>query len=491
MHSLRFEEFCQLCEEGNVIPVYASFLADLLTPVSAYLRLRTLSDQGFLLESVEGGEKMARYSFLGCHPFSVIQYRDHKIHIEEEGKSYTLSDNLFEFLKTRFREYRAVRPAGLPRFTGGAVGYFGYDCIRLIEDIPDTNPDVLDVPDALLMFYDTVLIFDHITHRIFIVAHVFLDKQSGSRKQLFDEARSKIAAVQKVLDKPLMNKTTFDLNGSTLSSNCEQPKFSDSVCRAKKYIEAGDIFQVVLSRYFYKTVKADPFDVYRALRQINPSPYLYFIQFKELKIIGSSPEMLVRVEECQVDVRPIAGTRRRGKNESEDRELMDELRSDEKENAEHVMLVDLGRNDVGRVSEYGSVEVNEFMKVEKYSHVMHLVSNVRGRLRPELTALDALKACFPAGTVSGAPKIRAMEIIDELETTRRGIYAGALGYLDFMGNMDTCIAIRTIVIKGQEATLQAGAGIVADSVPEREFEETDAKASVLRAAIECAERGLQ
>ncbi|MFQ5772178.1 MAG: anthranilate synthase component I, partial [bacterium] len=457
----------------------------------AILHLQNVSDRAFLLESVEGGEKTARYSFLGYQPFLTIRSVNNTVYEECNGEIKPSSDNIFTYLQMLFRKYKTVRAPGLPRFTGGAVGYLGYETVGLIENIPQKESDNLALPEALFMFFDTVLVFDHLTHQIYIIANVFLENNHNSLASKYEDAMEKITAIKKVLEKEVPIHKTGALDGSTISSNFNQLDFYQAVSTAKEYIKAGDIYQIVLSQKFHKEINTEPFDIYRALRVINPSPYLYFLKMNDVSIIGSSPELLVRVEEGVVEVRPIAGTRPRGKNAKEDEDFEQELRSDKKELAEHVMLVDLGRNDVGKVSQFGSVEVTEFMVVEKYSHVMHLVSNVRGRLKPELTALDALQACFPAGTVSGAPKIRAMEIIYELEPIRRGVYAGALGYLDFSGNLDTCIAIRTIVTKGQQAYFQAGAGIVADSIPEREYQETIDKAAALKAAIEFAERGLE
>ncbi len=488
---MNFNEFKKLAQEGNVVPVYATYLADLLTPVSAYLQLQKYSDRAFLLESVEGGEKTARFSFLGCDPFVTLRASNHEIELEHDNKTERFTGNIYDYLKQLFSRYRAVRPPGLPRFTGGAVGYFGYETVRYIENIEMNGEREPAVPEALLMICDTVLAFDHLTHHIYIIKNVFLDDTVLDLEQEFGRALLKIEEIKQTLASDTGKPYVASANERTVSSNFTQAEFCHAVSKAKEYITAGDIFQVVLSQKFKKDVTVSPFDIYRALRVINPSPYLYYLKIDDLAIIGSSPELLVRVENRQVEVRPIAGTRRRGKDEGEDDRLMQELQQDKKEIAEHIMLVDLGRNDVGRVSNFGSVEVTEFMAVEKYSHVMHLVSNVRGELKQGLDAVDALKACFPAGTVSGAPKIRAMEIIEELEPEQRGVYAGALGYLDFSGNLDTCIAIRTIVMQGQTAFFQAGAGVVADSNPEREFQETVDKAAALRAAIEFAERGLQ
>jgi anthranilate synthase component 1 len=488
---LEFSEFKELSSRGNVIPVYATYLADLLTPVSAFLRLRQISRRAFLLESVEGGEKTARFSFLGCDPFSVIRFANGKIEDRRKGEPHECDGNIFDYIKELFAKYNAVHPPGLPRFAGGAVGYFGYETIRLIEKVPIHEVGEPDVPDALFMLFDTALAFDHLKHQVYVIANVLLDEKEGSLEEAYEQALQRIDRLKSALDQEVKATDSPAPTESTTSSNFGESDFCDLVSRSQEYIHAGDIFQVVLSQKFQRRISVDPFEIYRALRVINPSPYLYYLSMDDFSIIGSSPELLVRVEDGLVEVRPIAGTRRRGETADEDDRLMIELSEDEKEIAEHVMLVDLGRNDVGQVSEFGSVEVTEFKKIEKYSHVMHIVSSVRGKLKSDLTAIDALQAGFPAGTVSGAPKIRAMEIITEFEPSKRGVYAGALGYLDFSGNLDTCIAIRTIVEKDQKAYFQAGAGIVADSVPEREYQETIDKAKALRAAIDFAERGLR
>ncbi|MCG8605716.1 anthranilate synthase component I [bacterium] len=491
MKKLEFSEFKELSARGNVIPVYATYLADLLTPVSAFLRLRQISRRAFLLESVEGGEKTARFSFLGCDPFSVVSFANGKIEDLREGQSVVKDGNIFEYVKDLFSKYRAVHPPDLPRFAGGTVGYLGYETIGLIEKVPVHEADEPDIPDALFMLFDTALAFDHLKHQIYVIANVFLDEAHDSLQEIYKQALQRIDKLKSALDQEAQTTSPAPESESTTSSNFTRSDFCELVSKSQDYIHAGDIFQVVLSQKFQRPISVDSFAIYRALRVINPSPYLYYLSMDDFSIIGSSPELLVRVEDGLVEVRPIAGTRRRGRSADEDSRLMTELIEDEKEIAEHVMLVDLGRNDVGRVSEFGSVKVTEFKKIEKYSHVMHIVSNVRGKLKPGLTAIDALQAGFPAGTVSGAPKIRAMEIITEFEPSKRGVYAGALGYLDFSGNLDTCIAIRTIVTKDGQAYFQAGAGIVADSVPEREYQETIDKAKALRAAIDFAERGLR
>jgi anthranilate synthase component 1 len=489
MQSLSFSEFQALAKLGNVVPVYATHLADLLTPVSALMRLLGAGAPAFLLESVEGGEKYARYSFLGCGPFMTVESVEGRVFERRERRTTEIDGNIFHYLNQAFAKYRGVRADGLPRFTGGAVGYLSYESVRFLEKISTKKLKNLNFPDAHFMFFDTVLVFDHFRHLIYIVANAFLD-ESRSNTQAYDRALEKISAIEHLLKTETAYVSSSNNVSSTTSANFSEADFCSAVLLAQEYIRAGDIFQVVLSQKFQRKVFASPLDIYRALRLINPSPYLYFVKMNDTCIIGSSPELLARVEDGTVEVRPIAGTRPRGKDADEDDRLAQSLLNDEKEIAEHVMLVDLGRNDVGRIAEAGSVNVNQFRFVEKYSHVMHMVSNVSGKLRTGISAIDALSACFPAGTVSGAPKIRAMQIISELEPEGRGLYAGAIGYIDFCGNLDTCIAIRTIVTQGDQAYFQAGAGIVADSVPAREYQETLHKAAALQAAIDFAERGL-
>ena len=483
-----FAQFQQLAMHGNVIPVAESILADLQTPVSAFLRLCGENEDGFLLESVEGGEKIARYSFLGRQPREHILFDGEQVTVRSNRGEAVHRTNIFSYLQERFQGLHFVPNPELPRFSGGVVGYFGYDSVRLLEDLPESHPR-LATPVARFGFYDTILAFDHLRQQIHIVTNVFLENGADLRAS-YDAALQRLDETNAALRRPLV------LNGhpanahAAVQSTFSRDRFCEAVQRAKEHILAGDIFQVVLSQRFSRPVAARPFEIYRALRLVNPSPYLYFVRHGEQNIVGSSPELLVRVENDEVVVRPIAGTRPRGNTPEEDARLAADLLADEKERAEHVMLVDLGRNDIGRVAEYGSVRVTENMIIEKYSHVMHIVSEVRGKLRPGLDAIDAFKACFPAGTVTGAPKVRAMEIIDALEPERRGVYSGALGYLDFSGALDTCIAIRTIEVQEGVASFQAGAGIVADSVAEREFEETVHKSNALRAAIALAEGGL-
>ncbi len=486
-----FETFRRLAAQGNVIPVAESLLADMLTPVSAYLRLCRDDEPGFLLESVEGGEKVARYSFLGRAPREQISFDGRRVVVQRDGREHSHDTDIFTWLQQRLRTFRFVPNADLPRFSGGIVGWFGYETVRLLEDLPADNPAIEGRPLARFGLYDTVLAFDHLRQQIIIITNAILEDGSDLRRS-YQAALARIDEVKQRLRQPVPHSHSQHSAPADVQSNFSQAQFGEAVEKARAYIRAGDIFQVVISQRFSRRIHTDPFEIYRALRLVNPSPYLYFLhQGPGDAIIGSSPEMLVRVEEGTVTVRPIAGTRPRGRTVEEDAALARELLDDEKECAEHLMLIDLGRNDVGRVSRFGSVQVTEKMIIERYSHVMHIVSEVRGRLRPELDAIDALKACFPAGTVSGAPKVRAMEIIEELEPERRNIYSGALGYLDFSGNLDTCIAIRTLEVQENTAYFQAGAGIVADSVAEREFQETVHKSNALRRAIALAESGLQ
>jgi len=476
-----FEQFLELSKQGNVVPVVDELLADTDTPVSAYLKIREESEYSFLLESVEGGEKIARYSFLGFNPFMVVDVKGKEFTVRVLKDEFRFVQTLVKgvtdpiaALKSIFGRFKSVLVSGLPRFSGGAVGYFGYETVQLVEDIPSPPGGDSGVPDLLLMFFDSLLVFDNLQRKIFIIVNSFLEERTtgtSSLRPVYERAVRKLGIVREILKKGISSDLS-PASADGLRYNITRDEFIRKVEQCKEYILDGDIFQVVLSQRAERKVSLEPFDVYRMLRIVNPSPYLYYLKLEGFHIIGSSPEMLVRVEGRAVETRPIAGTRPRGATPDDDERLAQELMADEKERAEHLMLVDLGRNDIGRISEFGSVEVSQFMALEKYSHVMHIVSSVRGRLRSDVTALDALYSCFPAGTLTGAPKIRAMEIIAELEPTRRGIYGGAIGYVDFSGNLDSCIAIRTIVIKDGVARFQAGAGIVADSVPEREYEET-------------------
>jgi anthranilate synthase component 1 len=494
-----WSQFEKLALEGNVVPVFKWITADLLTPASAFLKLEAQSSFGFLLESVEGGETIARYSFLGVGPFRSLRYRDGEAFISSAAGSQHKRQDLFELLRGELNQFRPVRIEGVPPFTSGAVGYLGYDLVRLIENVPDRNARDLDLDDAVLLFFSNLVIFDHVRHQALIVSNVLTEEQGDrlSLKEKYQKAVRKIASVERLLLGPLPKPKILAgiaPAGSSRPVDCSftPEAFVQAVHKAKGHITAGDIFQVVLSQRFERKCEADPFEVYRALRIVNPSPYMYYLKLGDFQIVGSSPEMLVKVQGKKISYRPIAGTRprARGADDVSDQQMVIELQQDEKECAEHIMLVDLGRNDVGRVARYGSVQVQRLMFVEKYSHVMHLVSAIEGELKEGLDAIDVLRACFPAGTVSGAPKIRAMEIIDDLEPTRRGIYAGGILYLDFSGNLDSCIAIRTIVLKNRRAYIQAGAGIVADSVPDREHQECINKARASLKAIELAEEGL-
>jgi anthranilate synthase component 1 len=484
------EEFRKKAGQGNLVPVYREMLADMLTPVSAFLKIDS-GRYSFLLESVEGGEKWARYSFLGADPSVIVRTSGNKGFIEKKGatEERELTGDPIEFLKEAMGQYRPVPVEGLPRFFGGAVGYAGYDVVGFLEDIGTKEKPGVDCPDLFFMLTDTLLIFDNVAQKIKVVANAHVG-DAGPEKA-YEEAKIKIdALVETLKGKPPKRKKPRARITGKLKSSFTKKNFEKAVRAAKEYIKAGDIFQVVLSQRFEEKATIDPFDVYRALRVINPSPYMFYLNCGGFVLSGSSPEVMVRVEGSRIDLRPIAGTRKRGATEEEDEALTKELLADPKECSEHIMLVDLGRNDVGRVSKPGKVAVNELMVIEKYSHVMHIVSNVRGELDEGHDAYDVMKACFPAGTVSGAPKIRAMQIIDELEPTRRGPYAGAVGYFSFTGNMDTCITIRTLLFKDGKVYVQAGAGLVADSVPEAEYIETVNKAAAMMKALEMAEKGL-
>jgi anthranilate synthase component 1 len=488
MHITTFEEFRELAQRGTFVPVYKEIIADLLTPVSAFLKIAEHSHYAFLLESVEGGEQVGRYSFLGKDPFLILRSRGGRTIVDRAGKTSESDKPFIATLRELMAGFHSPFVHGLPRFTGGAVGYLGYDAAAWFE--PVTLQPAGEVEDeAGFMLFDTVLAFDHVRHRILIIANARITGDEDL-ESLYQFACAKIEFVERELDRPLSKPAPVAAQPLDLTSNVTRGEFEQMVRTAKEYIAAGDVYQVVLSQRFEARFEADPFTCYRALRHVNPSPYMYFIRMGDRSIVGSSPEMLVRVEGHQIQTHPIAGTRPRGRSEEEDQRLAEELKRNEKERAEHVMLVDLGRNDIGRVSAYGSVRVPTYMALERYSHVMHLVSIVEGKLADDRDRLDALVACFPAGTVSGAPKVRAMEIIAELESRRRGVYAGAVGYLDFAGNLDFCITIRTVVIENGRAYVQAGAGIVADSNPTAEFEETRDKARAVVEALEMAQRGI-
>lgn len=491
-----FSQFKTLAKNGNLLPVYKEILADMETPVSAFTKVG-MGRYAYLLESVEGGEKLGRYSFLASRPGLIFESKGRKVTLSLRApvtRQVKETNNPLEELRKIMQKYKPVKVEGLPRFYGGAVGYIGYDMVRFIEDIPSGNPDDLNLPDCKFIFTDNLLIFDHIAHTIKVVSCVHLDKEGRSLKTSYDEACSKIEKLIAELRKePKKRPKVRQLRRSkiVMESNFTRAGFEKIVKRAKEYIRAGDIIQTVLSQRLQTKVTAHPLDIYRALRVINPSPYMYYLSLGGMNLVGSSPEILVRQEGRRVEVRPIAGTRPRGKDEFEDKKLERELLKNLKERAEHLMLVDLGRNDLSRVCEYGSVEVPELMVIERYSHVMHIVSGVVGKLKKGMDSFDVLQACFPAGTVSGAPKVRAMEIIEELENLKRGPYAGAVGYFSFQGNMDMAITIRTILVQGREAFLQAGAGIVADSIPKNEYYETLNKLRALYEAIEMAEKGFE
>ena len=495
MKQTTFEEFVELARRGTFVPVVKEIIADLLTPVSAFLKIAEHSDYAFLFESVEGGEQVARYSFLGKDPFLVLKARDGKSMIERSGVTSESDEPFVTTLRRLMAEFRSPYVPGLPRFTGGAVGVISYDASPTFEPVLQQawsdarwSASRPAEDDAGFMLFDTVLAFDHVKHRILIIANARISADEDL-EALYQFACAKIQFLERELERGLSQPERSDRQPPEVRSNQSKEAFEAGVRTIKEHIAAGDIYQAVLSQRFEVDVTADPFMVYRALRHVNPSPYMYFIRMGGLAVVGSSPEMLVRVEGRRVETHPIAGTRPRGGNDEEDLRMAEELKRNEKERAEHVMLVDLGRNDLGRVCEFGSVRVPQYMALERYSHVMHLVSTVDGRLSEDSDHLDALVACFPAGTVSGAPKIRAMQILATLEPTRRDVYAGAVGYIDFAGNLDFCIAIRTITIRNGRANIQAGAGIVADSNPAAEYEETRDKARALLQALAMAEAG--
>jgi anthranilate synthase component I len=486
-----FNEFCRLAQKGNLVPVYAEIMADMDTPVTAFRKI----DDGhfsFLLESIEGGEKWARYSFLGSTPALILRSKGSRVEMVR-GEQITVhdSDDPTVLLRELLERYTPVEVPGLPRFVGGAVGYLGYDMVRHFEHLPTERPDTIGAWDSFFMITDTLLIFDTVKQKIQVVATAHLDG-SLSLEDAYQSAVTRIDGLVARLRTPVTNSSTTVPATSTVgfSSNTTQTEYEAAVEKAKEYVKAGDVIQVVLSQRMSGDLTVDPFDIYRVLRTLNPSPYMFFLRCGDTVVTGASPEVMVRKEGNRVELRPIAGTRPRGATPEQDALMAEELMADPKERAEHVMLVDLGRNDLGRVCATGSVEVSELMVIERYSHVMHIVSNVRGELTGGRDAFDLVRATFPAGTLSGAPKIRAMQIIDELEPVRRGVYGGAVGYVSFSGNMDLAIAIRTLVVKDGKVHLQAGAGIVADSDPATEWQETVNKAMAVRRAIEIAEKGL-
>ncbi|RJP28913.1 MAG: anthranilate synthase component I [Candidatus Omnitrophota bacterium] len=488
-----YKQFLKYAKKGNVIPVFKEINADLDTPVSAFLRIQE-DKYSFLLESVEGQEKIARFSFLGTKPHMIFSNRDKEIKIIKPSmgkiKSYVTSKGSLEELEGIMRDFHPVEVNGLPRFYGGFIGYLSYDTVRFIEDIPDKNKDDLNLPDSVFMLTKSLLVFDHLKHKIKIISICYLPRISSAKnnnyvKKLYSQAVEEINHLEMKFKKimPVSGPLERKPYKITLRSNFTKDGFMNIIKKAKEYIHKGDIIQVVLSQRLKIKINKNSFDIYRKLRSINPSAYMFYLKMDKFSLIGSSPEMLVRCEDGFAQTRPIAGTRPRGRDESQDKKMESELLNDAKERSEHIMLVDLGRNDLGRVCQAGKVKVSEFMTIERYSHVMHIVSEVSGYLKRGKSSFDALKACFPAGTVSGSPKVRAMQIIDELENVRRGPYAGCIGYFSFSGNMDTCITIRTIVLKDGYAYIQAGAGIVADSLPQKEYNESLNKARALVEAI--------
>ncbi|PYV15498.1 MAG: anthranilate synthase component I [Acidobacteria bacterium] len=530
-----FSEFQRLARQGNVVPVYRTIVADMLSPVAAFLKLTgevgargarpsggradAVRPYSFLLESVEGGEHIGRYTYFGAEPFQVVRCRGERITVERGNARREETGKVFDFLRRMSAQYRAVALPGLPPFTVGAVGYLSYEAVRQLERLPARVPPDVEMDDAVFLYFTNLAAFDHVQHRLFLISNVLTEegnpsasahastslsvpeqgrREAGEPQPNRAGLRAKYHAAVRELDRmerrlarPLkLPRPRRPAGPLRVRSNMTRERFKAMVERGKEYIRAGDVFQVVLSQRLEVPVRVPPFDVYRALRVVNPSPYMYYLRLGDVTVLGSSPEMLVKVAGRDVEYRPIAGTRPRGRMEEEDKRLEQEMLADEKERAEHIMLVDLGRNDIGRVSEFSSVKPERIMFVERYSHVMHLVSLLRGRLRPDADSTAALAACFPAGTLTGAPKVRAMEIIDELEPTRRGLYGGAIFYADFSGNLNSCIVIRTLLIRGSKAYLQAGAGIVADSVPAREYEESMNKARAVLKAFEMAEKGL-
>ena len=492
-HSPDLATFSRLAKQHALVPVFRQLLSDSLTPVTAFRRIDQ-AESACLFESVIGGEKVGRYSFLASGPFMELSAYQNRVCVIENGhRTEYEAENPLNELRERLQKLSYAHVPGLPPFSGGAVGYAAYDVVRYVEHLPNAPSDDRGLPDLCFSFYDRMVIFDNITKTMFVVAIASIDEDRLSIEDTYAEAQQRVDQLVAKLATPCDGLVPLDLadhefDVSTARSNCEKEQYENSVRKCVDYIEAGDIFQVVISQRLQMPIQADPFEIYRTLRVVNPSPFMFFLRSPDATLVGSSPEIMCRVMDGNVTVRPLAGTRRRGQSEEEDRQLAEELLADPKERAEHVMLVDLGRNDVGRVAKYGTVTLSDVMTIERYSHVMHITSHVTGVLKEGKDAFDALQSCLPAGTVSGAPKVRAMEIIDELEPHRRGPYAGAVGYFDYGGNMDTCIALRTIVIQDKTAYVQAGAGIVADSQPELEYQETLNKARGLLKAIHLTER---
>ena len=486
---LTFNKFQDLARGCTTVPVYKRILADLLTPVAAWVHLSQKAEYAFLLESVEKGNQYSRYSYVGINPQKILMHNNGKTTITENGRTIDIDTPFLTLLREIQSQYNMTKFPGIPSFTGGLVGYLGYETIAWVEDIPIHDESDLDVPDSVFMLFEDMIAFDHLKGSALVISNVNVDSKRDLKEQ-FDEAHERVDSIGESLHSDVEYQTPIRVEKSKVSSNFTQDTFESAVLKAKEHIVDGDVFQLVLSQRFERQTSVEPTTLYRALRTINPSPYMFHLKINDFDIIGASPELLVKVEDGIVEIRPIAGTRHRGGTEAEDQVLADDLINDEKECAEHLMLLDLGRNDVGRVSEYGSVTIPENMKIENYSHVMHIVSDVKGKLAKDKDPFDALMSGFPAGTVTGAPKIRAMEIIHELEQERRDIYSGAVGFFDFTGNVNTCIAIRTMLLKDGSAYFQSGAGIVHDSDPTKEFEETVNKAKAIMAAIDFAENGL-
>jgi len=487
---LTYDKFQGLVSQGcETIPVYKRILADLLTPVAAWVHLSQKAEYAFLLESVEKGNQYSRYSYVGINPQKILMHNNGKTTITENGKTIDIDTPFLALLRETQSQYNMTKLPGIPSFTGGLVGYLGYETIAWVEEIPIHDESDLDVPDSFFMLFEDMIAFDHLKGSALVISNVNVDIKRDLEKQ-FDKAHERVDSIGESLHSDVDYQTPVRMEQSQVSSNFNQAKFESAVLKAKEHIVDGDVFQLVLSQRFERQTSVEPTTLYRALRTINPSPYMFHLKINDFDIIGASPELLVKVEDGIVEIRPIAGTRHRGGTEAEDQVLADDLINDEKECAEHLMLLDLGRNDVGRVSEYGSVTIPENMNIENYSHVMHIVSDVKGKLAKDKDPFDALMSGFPAGTVTGAPKIRAMEIIHELEQERREIYSGAVGFFDFTGNLNTCIAIRTMIMKDGIVHFQSGAGIVHDSDPTKEFEETVNKAKAIMAAIDFAENGL-
>ncbi len=486
------QEVKNIADAGSIIPVCKDVLGDLLTPAAAFLRVAHGRRRAFLLESVEGGERLARYSFIGWDPFIVVRGKGNSVSVERQGETVSGETRGFDKLRQISGIFKPVSLPDMPPFLGGGVGYFAYDIVRQFERLPSIAEDDLGLDDYQVMYFSTILAFDHLRHRIHIVTNIFNEHGAEGIEARYQDALLRIEQIEKRLTSPLsLPSPVPQKDVPEPESNVSESGYYSNIETAKSHIQAGDIFQVVLSQRFAMKIACDPFDIYRALRFINPSPYMFFLRIDNLQLVGASPEMLVKVRDARVEYGPIAGTRPRGRTPEEDERLQRELLADEKERAEHIMLVDLGRNDLGRVCNFGTVKVTDLMRIEKYSHVMHLVSSVEGELKQDMDCFHALESCLPAGTVSGAPKVRAMEIIETLEPRRRGVYGGAVGYIDFSGNLDTCIALRTLVIKDGVAYIQAGGGIVADSQPQKEREESINKASALIRAVKFAHEGLR